>query len=220
MSWLTTALTSSIGRKLVMSLTGLFLVSFLVVHLSGNISLLSKDPTTFNAYSAFMSTHWTVRILEVGLLLGFVAHIGTALVLTKNNQAARPVKYAFEKASTSSSWFSRNMGLSGLIVLLFLGLHLYQFWFRYKFELTAAEGEIKDMYTLVHDTLEQPIFLALYVLAFVLLAFHLNHGFQSAFQSLGLNHVKYTPFIKKAGTVIAFAIPLGFIVVAIGCLFV
>ncbi|MGB0525534.1 MAG: succinate dehydrogenase cytochrome b subunit [Flammeovirgaceae bacterium] len=221
MSWLTNALTSSIGRKLIMSLTGLFLISFLVVHLSGNISLLFKDRTTFNAYTAFMSTHWTIRIMEVGLVLGFVLHIANAVILTRKNRGARPVKYAYEKASANSSWFSRNMGLTGFIILLFLLLHLYQFWFSYKFgEVALDEAGVKDMYAMVHATFDQPIFLGIYVLTFVLLAFHLNHGFQSAFQSLGLNHVKYTPFIKTFGSIIAFAIPLGFIVIAVGCLFV
>lgn len=221
MSWLTTALTSTIGRKLIMSLTGLFLISFLIVHLSGNISLLFEDSSTFNAYTAFMSTHWTIRIMEVGLVLGFVLHIANAAILTKKNKNARPVKYAYEKASANSSWFSRNMGLTGFIILLFLLLHLYQFWFAYKFgEVTMDANGMKDMYSIVHATFDNPAFLAIYVLTFILLAFHLNHGFQSAFQSLGLNHIKYTPFIKMVGGAIAFAIPLGFIVVAIGCLFV
>lgn len=221
MSWFTNAMTSSIGRKLIMSLTGLFLISFLVVHLSGNISLLFEDRTTFNAYTAFMSTHWTIRIMEIGLLLGFVLHIANAAMLTKKNKAARPVKYAYEKASANSTWVSRNMGITGFIILLFLLLHLYQFWFIYKFtEVAVDSAGVKDMYAIVHKTFENYAFLAVYVFTFILLAFHLNHGFQSAFQSLGLNHVKYTSFIKTVGGAIAFAIPLGFVVVAIGCLFV
>lgn len=227
MSWLINALTSSIGRKLIMALTGLFLISFLVVHLSGNISLLFKDPTTFNAYTKFMSTHWTIRIAEIGLVAGFVLHIANAFLLTKKNQGARPVKYAYEKASANSSWVSRNMGITGLIILLFLGLHLYQFYVGYHFGpiemLMGTDGiEYKNMYGLVHETFKGTyyIYLAIYVGTFILLAFHLNHGFQSAFQSLGINHVKYSPIIKKVGGAIAFAIPLGFVVVAIGCLFV
>jgi len=221
MSWLTNTLTSSIGRKVVVALTGLFLVSFLAVHLAGNIPLILQDKELFNQYTHFMSTNGIVRVLEIGLVLGFVIHIFNALVLTNKNREARPVKYAYEKPSENSSWFSRNMALSGIIVLLFLFLHLYQFYFGYKFLGDPAEGELKDMYGIVYEILgEQWWFTAIYILTFILLAFHLNHGFQSAFQSLGINHPKYTPFIKKLGSLIAFALPLGFVVVAIGVLLI
>lgn len=216
MSWLTNTLTSTLGRKLVMSLTGLFLISFLLVHLSGNFALLLDDKEPFNIYTQFMSTNAVVRVLEVGLLLGFVLHIYTAAVLTGKNRAARPERYAYEQASKNSSWFSRNMGLSGTIVLLFLGLHLYQFYFGYKMAPEPADG-LKDMYGIVVATLKQPLFLGLYILAFILLGLHLNHGFQSAFQSLGLNHKKYTPFLKGLGTLIAVVFPLGFIFIAVAC---
>lgn len=218
MSWLTNTLTSSLGRKLVMSLTGLFLISFLVVHLSGNFTLLLDDTAPFNQYTKFMSTNGVVRVLEIGLLLGFVLHIYTAILLTNKNRGARPVKYAYEKPAANSSWFSRNMGLSGTVVLLFLGLHLYQFYFGYKMmPEPTEEGAIKDMYGIVVATLKQPLFLGLYILAFVLLGFHLNHGFQSAFQTLGLNHKKYTPFLKGLSTLTAVVLPLGFIFIAIAC---
>lgn len=218
MSWLTNTLTSTIGRKLVMSLTGLFLVSFLIVHLSGNFTLLLDDVQPFNDYSAFMSSHWTIRILEIGLVAGFFIHIYTAVVLTKKNRSARPQSYAYEKAGENSSWFSRNMGLTGTVILLFLLLHLYNFWFRYKFgEVALDENGVKDMYGLVVQTFQQEAYLAIYILAFVLLGMHLNHGFQSAFQTLGLNHRKYTPMIKTLGSIVAIAFPLGFIVVAVAC---
>lgn len=217
MSWLTETLTSTLGRKLVMSLTGLFLVSFLIVHLSGNFTLLLDDPQPFNDYSAFMSTHWTIRILELGLVAGFVIHIYTAIVLIAKNNAARPQKYAYEKPSANSSWFSRNMALSGIIVLLFLFLHLYSFWYQYKVGNVEMLNGTKDMYGLVVNALKQEWYLAIYILAFVLLGFHLNHGFQSAFQTLGLYHKKYTPAIKGLGSVIAALFPLGFIVVAVAC---
>ena len=227
MSWLKTTLTSSIGRKVIMALSGLFLITFLAVHLAGNIPLILQDEALFNQYTKFMSTNGLIRVLEIGLVVGFGFHIVTAFMLTGANKAARPVKYAYEKPSANSSWFSRNMVLSGVIVLLFLGLHLFQFYFGYKFMdapepamVKDANGvmveNLKDMYGLVYATLGNPIFMGIYVLTFVLLAFHLNHGFQSAFQTLGVNHPKYTPMIKGLGTLIAFALPLGFVVVAVG----
>jgi succinate dehydrogenase / fumarate reductase cytochrome b subunit len=200
-----------------MSLTGLFLVSFLFVHLTGNFALLLEDREPFNLYTQFMSTNGVVRVLEIGLLLGFVLHIYTAAVLTGKNRGARPVAYAYEQPSANSSWFSRNMGLSGTVVLLFLGLHLYQFYVGYKMLPAPAEGELKDMYGIVVATLKNPVFLGLYILAFVLLGLHLNHGFQSAFQTLGLNHKKYTPFIKGLGMLVSVAFPLGFIFIAVAC---
>ncbi len=170
-----------------------------------------------------MTTSPIIRVLELGLVAGFALHIYTAIVLTKKNQGARPQKYAYEKANENSSWFSRNMGLSGLIVVLFLFLHLYNFWYAYKFNIEptiAIEGSeemMKDMHGLVVEVLGKEWYLAIYILAFVLLGFHLNHGFQSAFQTLGLYHRKYTPAIKGLGSLIAVVLPLGFIVVAIAC---
>ncbi len=118
MSWLTNTLTSTIGRKVVMSLTGLFLVTFLIVHLSGNIPLLFEDRTSFNEYTNFMTSFWLIRVLEIGLVLGFGIHIFTAAVLTKKNHSARPQKYAYSKPEANSSWSSRNMGITGTIILV------------------------------------------------------------------------------------------------------
>jgi succinate dehydrogenase / fumarate reductase cytochrome b subunit len=220
MSWFSNALTSTIGRKVVMSLTGLFLVSFLVVHLSGNFLLFKSDGgAAFNLYSKFMSTNGLVRVLELGLVAGFVLHIFTAIVLTQRNKSARPVQYAYERADTNSSWFSRNMVPSGVIILVFLIIHLKSYWFEYKFgevgNIMIEGTEYKDMYALVKASFEQEWYTAIYVIAFVLLGFHLNHGFQSAFQSLGLNHKKYTPAIKSVGTLVAIALSVGFSIIPI-----
>ncbi len=210
MSWITKTLTSTIGRKVLMSLTGLFLITFLLVHLEGNFKLLAGDDgVMFNEHTVFMTTNPVIRVMEIVLFLGFALHIYTGLLLSRYNNKARPVKYYYENPGVSSSWFSRNMVLSGVIVMLFLFLHLYNFWYRYHFT------EDKDMYKVVVETLQNWWYTAIYVLAFVLLAFHLNHGFQSAFQSLGLTHRKYTPFIKGLGTFISFAIPGSFAFIAI-----
>lgn len=203
---------SSLGRKILMAVTGLFLCSFLVVHFIGNIALFT-DPQQFNEYTRFMSTNSVIRVMEIVLVLGFVAHIADAVMLTQKNSSARPEKYAMDKKR--SNWFSRNMGLTGSIILAFLVLHLQSFWYEYKFGDVASvtyDGEnIKDMYTIVVAAFSQPWYSILYVLAMALLGMHLNHGFQSAFQSLGLNHKGYTPTIKKVGTLFAVVITLGFI---------
>lgn len=203
---------SSLGRKILMAVTGLFLCSFLVVHFIGNIALFT-DAQQFNEYTRFMTTNTVIRVMEIVLVLGFVIHIADAVMLTQKNSSARPEKYAMDKKR--SNWFSRNMGITGTIILAFLVLHLQSFWYEYKFGEIATviyDGEtMKDMHTIVVAAFKQPWYSILYVLAMTLLGMHLNHGFQSAFQSLGLNHKGYTPLIKKVGTLFAIAITLGFI---------
>lgn len=218
MSWLSNTLTSTIGRKVIMSLTGLFLVSFLVVHLSGNFLLFKSDGgAAFNLYSKFMSTNGLIRVLEIGLVAGFLAHIYNAWVLSRHNASARPVQYAVSNNNPSVSWFSKNMGISGSIVLIFLIIHLLNFYFPYHYgwdKMMLIEGEkepIKDMYSLVVVVFkEQWWYSILYLVALVLLGFHLNHGFQSAFRTIGVDHVKYTPTIIMLGKLISILIPLGF----------
>lgn len=216
MGWITDTLTSSIGRKMSMSLTGLFLVSFLFVHLSGNFLLFKNDGgEAFNVYSHFMSTNTVIRVLEIGLLLGFLIHIYTAFVLTNRNKAARPIGYAVSNNNRKVSWFSKNMGLSGSIVLVFLILHLQNFYWRYHNwdipTMMVGEEELKDMYFLVATVFKNEWWYSvLYLVAMVLLGFHLNHGFQSAFRTLGIDHKKYTPIITGLGVIISVVLPLGF----------
>lgn len=204
---------SSLGRKYLMAVTGLFLCSFLLIHLIGNVALFT-DPVQFNEYTRFMSSNPLIRIMEIVLVVGFVAHIIDAIMLTKSNKAAQPVKYAMD--NKKSSWYSRNMGLTGSIILAFLILHLQSFWYGYKFgevamTIDSAGVAVKDMYTMVLEAFSQSWYSAIYVAAMILLGTHLNHGFQSAFQSMGLRHKKYTPTIKKVGTAFAVAMTLGFV---------
>ncbi len=216
MSWISNALTSSIGRKLIMSLTGLFLVSFLFVHLSGNFLLFKSDGgEAFNLYSKFMSTNPMVRVLEIVLVLGFALHSLNAFLITKRNKAARSTSYVVANDNAKVSWFSKNMGLSGSIVLVFMIIHLLNFYFPYHYtwdKTMLIEGEeVKDMYTLVAVVFKTEWWYSiLYLVALVLLGFHLNHGFQSAFRTLGLDHVKYTPTIVFVGKLISVVLPLGF----------
>ena len=204
---------SSLGKKYLMALTGLFLCSFLVIHFLGNITLYT-DPVQFNEYTRFMSSNPIIRVMEIVLVAGFLTHIIDAIMLTRANKKAQPVKYAMDKKK--SSWYSRNMGLTGSVILAFLVLHLQSFWYGYKFGSPAYATDsaglpIKDMYTMVVEAFGEFWYSGLYVVAVSLLGIHLNHGFQSAFQSVGLRHKKYTPTIKMLGTAFSILITLGFI---------
>ena len=206
-------LSSSLGKKYLMALTGLFLCSFLVIHFLGNITLYT-DPVQFNEYTRFMSSNPIIRVMEIVLVAGFLTHIIDAIMLTRANKKAQPVKYAMDKKQ--SSWYSRNMGLTGSVILAFLVLHLQSFWYGYKFGSPAYATDsaglpIKDMYTMVIEAFGEFWYSGLYVIAVTLLGIHLNHGFQSAFQSVGLRHKKYTPTIKMLGTAFSILISLGFI---------
>ena len=196
-----------------MALTGLFLCSFLVIHFLGNITLYT-DPVQFNEYTRFMSSNPIIRVMEIVLVAGFLTHIIDAVMLTRANKKAQPVKYAMDKKQ--SSWYSRNMGLTGSVILAFLVLHLQSFWYGYKFGSPAYATDsaglpIKDMFTMVVEAFGQFWYSGLYVVAVTLLGIHLNHGFQSAFQSVGLRHKKYTPTIKMLGSAFSILITLGFI---------
>ncbi|MCT4664153.1 MAG: succinate dehydrogenase cytochrome b subunit [Flavobacteriales bacterium] len=200
---------SSLGRKMVMGITGLFLASFLVIHLIGNLALF-YDPVAFNEYTKFMSSNALIRVMEIVLVLGFGSHIIDAILLTKANNKARPVKYAMDKKK--SSWYSRNMGLTGSVILVFLVIHIGTYFVPYKLGDPSLDATgLKDMYTIVVNSFQQWWYSLLYIVSFVVLGAHLNHGFQSAFQTLGVNHPKYTPFIQKVGVVFSILITIGFI---------
>tara|TARA_B100001093_G_scaffold294215_2_gene280628 strand:- start:5204 stop:5878 length:675 start_codon:yes stop_codon:yes gene_type:complete len=203
---------SSLGKKYLMALTGLFLCSFLIIHFLGNIALYT-NPVQFNEYTRFMTSNPIIRIMELVLVAGFLTHIIDAVMLSRANKKAQPVKYAMDKKQ--SSWYSRNMGLTGTIILVFLVIHLQSFWYGYKFgaiamTIDSSGQEIKDMYTMVIEAFSEFWYSALYVIAVTLLGFHLNHGFQSAFQSVGFRHKKYTPTIKMLGTAFSILVTLGF----------
>ena len=218
MSWITKTFTSSIGRKIVMSLTGLFLCTFLVVHLVGNLQLFKHDQgAAFNVYSHFMGTNPVIRTIEWGLVLGFGFHIYEAWALYSRNKAARGHGYAQWKAQQNSEWTSRNMSLLGTIILIFLIVHLYNFFWRARFgglpKIGGDNAEVRDLdnlYLAVVDSFHVWWYVLLYVLAQVSLGYHLWHGFRSGFQTLGLNHRKYTPAIKYFGYAFAVLVSAGF----------
>ena len=215
MSWFSQALSSTIGKKVVMSLTGLFLITFLIVHVSGNALLFKDDGgEAFNLYAQFMTTNPLIKMASYILYTGILLHIVYSLILSVYNKEARPVGYAMAKPNQNSTWKSRNMGILGTIVLIFLIIHMRTFWYEMKFGdvpmVNYAGIEVRDLYSLMLAAFAQWWYVALYVLAMVGLAFHLSHGFWSAFQTLGLQHKKYSPLIKNLGYIFAIAVPLLF----------
>jgi succinate dehydrogenase / fumarate reductase, cytochrome b subunit len=217
MSWLTETLSSTLGRKLLMALTGLFLVSFLIVHLSGNFQLLMNDEgEAFNAYAKFMTTNPLIKAASYILYSGILLHVIYAIVLAIKNKSARPVKYARTSSSPKVSWNSRNMGLLGTIILIFLVIHLRNFWYEMHWgEIGVDMNGNRDLYSVVTAAFAQPLYVLLYIVSMVGLAFHLAHGFSSAFQTLGWNHPKYSPLISKLGLAISILIPIGFAIIPI-----
>src|SRR5690554_4349698 len=215
MNWFTTTFSSSLGKKLIMSFTGLFLIIFLIGHAAGNLLLFKNDGgQAFNEYAHFMSTNQLIFIVRIITFVSIIFHIIYSIVLTKNNSQARPVGYAVVKASPNTSWMSRNMGLLGLIVLIFLIIHLRTFLYEMSFgEVPYVEyesGVVKNLYAIVVDAFSKLWYTGLYVIFMVALALHLAHGFHSSFQTAGVRHKKYTPIIKKAGIAFSIIVPLLF----------
>ena len=190
---------SSIGRKVLMGITGLFLISFLVVHCGINACIFFDDGgETFNMAAEFMSTNWLIRTMEIVLFAGLLLHIFQGFYLWKFNADARKKKYSASAGDANSTWYSRSMGLLGTLLLLFLVLHLYHFWVPSRFTDLISSGKITLFEEMVL-VFKNPIAVTVYVLGCISLAYHLLHGFQSAFQTLGLNHRAYTPIIKSFG---------------------
>lgn len=196
------AFSSSIGKKLIMGITGLFLILFLVVHCFINALIFVNDGgVTFNMGAHFMGTNWIIRASEVILFAGLLIHIFQGLKLTFENQKARPVKYAYHDGKANSKWYSRSMGLLGTLLLIFLIVHISKFWVASRFTGIPTEdiNGNHDLFALMVETFKNPFIVVLYVLAMVSLAYHLLHGFASAFQTLGWNHKKYNGIIKGFG---------------------
>lgn len=215
-------LKSSIARKVAMSLSAFFLMIFLLQHFSINlISIFCAD--TFNDVSHFMGTNFLIQyILQPVLIFGVVFHFILGFILEAKNRSSRDVRYVKNNGGANSSWMSRNMIISGLVILAFLGLHFYDFWIpelQVKFidgnwSGMTMEGEGYRYYAHLHHKFEDPIRVGIYCVSFIMLSLHLMHGFNSAFQSLGANN-KYTRGLKGFGVAYSVIIPLGFIVIAL-----
>ncbi|MDP4116937.1 MAG: succinate dehydrogenase cytochrome b subunit [Bacteroidota bacterium] len=209
---------SSVGKKLIMALTGLFLSLFMIEHLAGNLLAL-KDPKAFNEFCEFMAgttnlINILVRFVEVGLFLIVIYHITNGVRLWFSNKAARSQGYAVNKPGDNSSFFSRFMIQSGSIVFIFLVIHLRTFFFPSRFAKESFINENGNMYQSMVNAFTNPWYSGFYLFALILLAFHLVHGVQSAFQTLGIRN-KYTPFLKGFGIAFSIIICLGFAIIPI-----
>ena len=197
----------------------MFLISFLLVHCGINACIfLNDNGETFNKAAHFMGTNLFIRTAEIGLFLGLLIHIIQGLVLTYENNKKRPIKYAVNAGNQNSKWYSRSMGLLGTLLLIFLIIHMGDFWTHSRVPgLVGGLPEVEydgvvyhDLYAKMVEEFKEVFVVILYVISMFSLGFHLLHGFSSAFQSLGINHSKYNPMIKSVGFGFSIIIPLLF----------
>jgi succinate dehydrogenase / fumarate reductase cytochrome b subunit len=207
MGWILKFINSSIGKKIVMAVTGVFLILFLLFHLGGNLTLYIGEET-FNGYVNTLDiVKPLIRVVEVILAFVFIFHIFNGIKLWFENKKANPIKYKVNVSSKNSTFSSRTMIISGSIVFIFLITHLSTLWYAFNF---GSHGADYSYYSIVMEWFSYPVYVLFYVIAMVLLGFHLNHGFQSAFQTFGWSHKKYTPVIEKLGTLYAIVMAVGF----------
>lgn len=201
-----------------MAITGLFLCFFLVIHLLGNLQLLlpaDQAADSFNHYSKLLSGNIFIKAISYILYLSIIAHAIDALVITiKNRKSAG--KYAYDNRKKVSKWYSRNMGILGTVLLIFLVIHFKDFWYVYKFGgLPLDASGNKDLYTIVINAFSSWWYVALYVLSMLALGYHLLHGFKSAVRTLGLYHPRYARYVEIFGVAYSYAITIGFSVIPI-----
>lgn len=219
MNWFSDFFSSSIGKKLVMSLTGLFIILFLVVHLIGNLQLLKSDQgQAFNVYAHFMTSNPLILIISYVNYTVILLHVIWSIILTRRNRRARGSQ-GYAVVDNSSTWSSRNMGILGTLIFIFIIIHMRDFWYQMHWggipRATYDGVEYKNLYAVVDSAYSQIWFVVLYVVSMAVVAFHLFHGFGSAFQTLGLNHVKYNPVIKFVGVAFAIIVPALFALIPI-----
>ena len=202
---------SSISKKIVMALAGLFLLTFLPVHLIINLLLLKNDPLPFNKAAHFMATFPLIKIMEVVLLGAILVHISWGIFLQIQNWLARPIGYVSGNKS-ETSFFSRFMIWTGATIMTFLILHFFNFYF---IKIGLVKGNPEDFYTVAHNLFKVPAYNYIYLTCFTLLGFHLYHAFSSAFQTLGLNHRIWTPVVKTVAFIYAIVLPVGFASISI-----
>lgn len=201
-------ISSSLGRKVVMALSGFFLIVFLLVHLGVNLTLFAGREI-FNEASHFMGHNPLIQVMQYVLASGFIIHIIMGIRLEWLNRLSRPIKYVKNNPGASAGWASRNMIVTGVLILLFLILHMKDFFVKIKF------GEVPDDYDLVTQLFKNPLYMLIYVISFILLGIHLSHGFQSAFTTVGARTPKYLSCVKKTGVLFSYLIALGFSIIAV-----
>lgn len=202
-----------------MSLTGLFLITFLIVHCYINAQIFWNDGgKSFDELAHFMGTNVVIRTIEIGLFAFLILHIVQGLMLWAKNRAKRSSKYAVKAGNVNSKWYSRSMGLLGTLILIFLVVHIGMFWAPNRTAQTFGDGEL-PLYDMMRDEFQHPGIVALYLFGCISLAWHLLHGFYSAFQTLGLAMHKYKMMIKNIGIGFSIIVPLIFALMPIAFYF-
>ncbi len=216
------AFTSSIGKKLVMGLTGVFLISFLLVHVGLNACIWANDNgEMFNKGAHFMGNTVVVRIMEIGLFAGIILHIVQGYMLTASNNSKRKVGYAQDYGNKGSKWYSRSMGLLGTLILLFLIMHVYHFWAPSRLGGVAGVKELEaveygtgfhthNLYLEMLNVFQDPLVVIVYVIGVISLCYHLLHGFHSAFRTLGVHNKRYAKMLRNFGYGYAIIVCLAF----------
>jgi len=206
-----------------MAATGLFLCFFLIVHLLGNLQLLAPQAEAreqFNWYSHLLSGNIFIKIISYVLYISLLAHAIYALIVTRRNLQANGSKYVYDKRNEVSTWNSRNMGILGTIILIFLIIHFKDYWYVYKFGNLPLDAKgNKDLYQIVISSFQQAWYVIIYELSFIALGFHLLHGFFSAARTLGIYHPKYASAIRVLGWIYTLSITLGFMLIPISIYF-
>jgi succinate dehydrogenase / fumarate reductase cytochrome b subunit len=216
--------TSSIGKKFVMALTGVFLISFLVVHVGLNATIWANDNgKMFNAGANFMGSMLVIRIMEIGLFIGIILHVIQGLILAYENNTRRKDKYAVDYGNKGSKWYSRSMGLLGTILLLFLVIHIAHFWVPSRFggmfgveplQETHYEDSLgaqyHNLYAKMIEVFKNPLWVIVYVVGCISLAYHLMHGFESAFRTLGVHNNRYLSLLRYTGRGFSILVSLAF----------
>ena len=210
---------SKIFQKAIAALSGGFLVLFLIGHLAGNLQLFitgESGQKQFNEYALFMTTNPAVMLLSYITYFSILLHSVLTIFLTIKSRSVRPIKYLVNGGSSSSTWSSRNMAFLGTVLLIFLIVHLRSFWYEMHFgEIGIDKWGNKDLHTVTVVAFENIFYTVFYIISMIMLAFHLHHGVESAFQTLGLNTLKYERTINLIGRGIAVIIPLIFATIPI-----
>jgi succinate dehydrogenase / fumarate reductase cytochrome b subunit len=226
--------TSSVGKKIVMALTGLFLISFLLIHVGINSCIFNDlsffdhndNGRMFNKAAHFMGSSYVIRIIEVGLFVGFFIHIIQGYVLEFQNRKRRGIGYRIKMGSEGSRWYRKSMGLLGTIILLFLIMHISHFWIHSRITQDLPEkqyipggAQIADLFSRMVDIFKNPLIVGLYVIACIALAWHLVHGFQASFRSLGLHNSRFLSLANAVGIGFSILVPLLFALMPISVYF-
>jgi succinate dehydrogenase cytochrome b subunit len=204
MNWFFRACSTSVGKKQLMAVTGLLFLLFLATHLVGNLSIYG-GPTAFVSYAEHLHALGKLLVVaEVGLIVALIIHLTTAVFLFFENRRARPVKYAVDKGGGGRTFSSQTMPYTGLLILGFIGVHLATFSHHF------VDQTSRNIFQIASAVFSRDIYLIIYTIGVLVVAFHVQHGLWSAFQTVGANHPKYMPLIQKVSVIFAIIVAIGF----------